>query len=215
NAYCHGDVAAYRALILLKDVDPDEYDGLDPEMWAKWAPVVVVVPKETGTESGEFDALIAADASDKAPTEFARTVQWLIRAERRRSPAQPPPQSPQPAPSAVISPFWILRTLRKCWGSKALKEMVFAELKNHTNSPAQFESLLEPLLEAEFAPARYFAASRLTARRLRTPNHRPFGFAAATQLAAHSLALCWPLIWKQVLNDRQFGADLFLKIAHE
>jgi hypothetical protein len=46
-------------------------------------------------------------------------------------------------------------------------------------------TLLEPLLDAEFAPARDFATSRLTARRRRTPNHRPFAFAAATQLAAH------------------------------
>jgi hypothetical protein len=75
NAYQRGDLAAYRALILLKDVDPEAYNGLAPEVWAKWAPVVVAVPKETETESGEFDALIAADACDKAPTEFARTVQ--------------------------------------------------------------------------------------------------------------------------------------------
>lgn len=215
NAYQRGDLAAYRALILLKDVDPDAYDHLDPKVWAKWAPVVVGVPKETGTESGEFDELIASDACNKAPTEFARTVQWLIRTERRRARAQPPPQPPQPASSASMSPFWILRTLRKCWGSTALKEMVFAEVKNRTNSPAQFESLLEPLLDAEFAPARHFAASRLTPYRLCTPNHRPFAFAAATQLAAHSSAFCWPLIWKQVLNDRQFGGDLFLKLAHE
>ena len=40
-------------------------------------------------------------------------------------------------------------------------------------------------------------------------------FAAATQLASHFPALCWPLIWKLVLNDSQFGADLFLKLAHE
>jgi hypothetical protein len=215
NGCRRSDLAAHRALILIKDADSEAYDRLDPEIWAKWAPVVVAVPKETGTESGEFDALITADACDKAPTEFARTVQWLIRAERRRARAQPPPQPPHPALSAAISPFWILRTLHKCWGSAALKEMVFAELKNRTNSPAQFESLLEPLLNAEFAPARDLAASRLTPYRLRTPDHRPFGFAAATQLAAHSPAFCWPLIWRQVLNDSQFGSDLFLKLAHE
>jgi hypothetical protein len=93
--------------------------------------------------------------------------------------------------------------------------MVFAELKNRNNSPAQFEALLEPLLTAEFAPARDFAASRLTGRRLRSADHRPYAFAAATQLAAHSAGSCWPLIWQHVLNDPQFGVDLFLKLAHE
>jgi hypothetical protein len=93
--------------------------------------------------------------------------------------------------------------------------MVFAELKNRTNSPAQFEALLEPLLQAEFTPARDFAASRLTTRRLRGTNSRPYGFAAATLLAAHSAGSSWPLIWGHVLNDNQFGAGLFLKLAHE
>ena len=54
--------------------------------------------------------------------------------------------------------------------------MAFAELKNRNNSPAQFEALLEPLLTAEFAPARDFAASQLTGRRLRNANHRPYAF---------------------------------------
>jgi hypothetical protein len=127
----------------------------------------------------------------------------------------PPPQPSQPPQASGISPFWILRTLGKCWGSSALKEMVFAELKNRNNSLAQFESLLEPLLTADFAPARDFAAVRLTTRRLRSTNHRPYAFAAATQLAAHSSGSCWPLIWQHVLNDQQFGVDLFLKLAHE
>ena len=215
NAYQRGDLAAYRALILLKEVAPEGYDRLAPLVWAKWAPVVVAVPKETGAENGEFDALIASDACDNAPAQFARTVQWLIRAERRRARAQPPPQPPHPAAAAGISPFWILQTLRKCWGSIHLKEMVLAELKNRTNSPAQFEALLAPLLEADFAPARDFAASRLTARRLRSENHRPYAFAAAAQLAAHRAGSCWPLLWQHILDDRQFGVDLFLKIAYE
>jgi len=93
--------------------------------------------------------------------------------------------------------------------------MVFAELRNRNNSPAQCEALLEPLLTAEFAPARDFAIGLLTGRRLRSANGRPYAFAAATQLMAHSAAQCWPLIWKHVLNDRPFGSDLFLKLAHE
>src|SRR4029077_2533049 len=85
NNYPHGDLSAYRALVLLRDVDPEAYEHLDLTVWVKWAPVVVAVPKETGTENGKYYDSIAADASAKAPAEFARTVRWLIRAERRRS----------------------------------------------------------------------------------------------------------------------------------
>ena len=221
NTYRHDDLSAYRALVLMRDVDPQAYEHLDLTVWVKWAPVVVAVPKQTGTENGKLDEAMTSDACAKAPAAFARTVQWLIRNERRRSRIPPPPQPSQPpetsgiSPSSGISPFWIIRTLGECWRSIALKEMAFAELKNRNNSPAQFEALLEPLLTAEFAPARDFAASQLTGRRLRNANHRPYAFAAATQLAAHSAGSCWPLLWQQVVGDGQFGPELFLKIAHE
>jgi hypothetical protein len=221
NTYRHGDLSAYRALVLMRNADPQAYERLDPAVWATWAPVVVAVPKETGTENGKLDEAMTSDACAKAPAAFARTVQWLIRNERRRSRIPPPPQPAQPpqttgiSPSAGISPFWIIRTLGKCWTSTALKDMVFAELKNRNNSPAQFEALLEPLLTAEFAPAQDFAVSRLTGRRLRNANQRPYAFAAATQLATHSAGSCWPLLWRQVVGDAQFGTELSLKIAHE
>jgi len=214
TAYRRGDLAAYRALILLKEVDPEAYEGLDAALWAKWSPVVVAVPKETGTESGEFDEVIACDACDKAPLPFARTVQWLLRAERRRIRARPAPQPPQPS-QPEISPFRILRTLDKCWRSTALKEVVFAELKNRNNSPAQCEALLGPLLEACFEPARNFAIGLLTRRNLHSVNKRPYALAAATQLLAHPAARCWPQIWKYVLSDAPFGSDLFLRFARE
>jgi hypothetical protein len=209
NTYTYGDLSGYRALVLLRDVDRGAYQRLDHSVWAKWAPVVVAVPKDTSTENSEYHDAIAADSSAKAPVEFARTVQWLIRAERRRSRAHPPSQSPQ------IGPFWILRTLDACWNSETLKEMVFTELKNRNNSPAQCEALLEPLLKAGFPPARNFAIRLLNGRRLRRANGRSYALVAAAQLLAYSAAQCWPLIWQHVPSDKPFGSDLFLKFAHE
>jgi hypothetical protein len=133
NQYMHSDIAAYCALVLLKEVEPDIYNDLDVAVWEKWTPVVVAVPKETGTEEGQFHDSIASDAATKAPHEFARTVQRLIRAERRRSRAQP-----NQTPGAT--PFTILHTLDQCWHSLALKEVVYAEIKNRNNSPAQCEA---------------------------------------------------------------------------
>jgi hypothetical protein len=82
--------------------------------------------------------------------------------------------------------------------------MTFAELRNRNNSPAQCEALLEPLLKADFVPARDFAIGLLTGRNLRSESRRGYAFAAATQLLAHFAAQCWPLIWKHILSDRPF-----------
>src|SRR5712671_1937501 len=135
--------------------------------------------RETGTEEGQFYDSIASDAATNAPDEFARTVQRLIRIERRRSRAQPPQVS-----GGI--PFFILRTLDECWGSVALREVVYAELKNRNNSPAQLEALLECLLKASFEPARNLALRLFSPRRLQTAKGRAYAMAAATQLLVHT-----------------------------
>jgi hypothetical protein len=204
-----GDLSAYRGLVLLQEVDREAYDHLDERVWAKWAPVVVAVPKETGTVEGKFHDAIAADASAKAPSEFAHTVRRLIRGERRRDRAQSQPQPPG------MIPFLILRTLDECWSSPILKDVVYTELKNRKNSPSQCEALLEPLLRVGFAPACEFATRLLTTKRRRAVHLRPYAQAAATQLLVHCAAQSWPVVWHHIRTDRPFGSDLFLKVAHE
>jgi hypothetical protein len=54
------------------------------------------------------------------------------------------------------------------------------ELTNRNNSPPQFESLLQPLLQAGFEPSRKFAMGMLRAPSRTTPNRRPY------TLAGHS-----------------------------
>jgi hypothetical protein len=208
DRYMHSDVAAYRALALLKEIERHIYDDLSVTIWAKWAPVVVAMPRETGTEEGQFYDSIASDAVTNAPDEFARTVQRLIRIERRRSRAQPPQVS-----GGI--PFFILRTLHECWGSVALREVVYAELKNRHNSPAQLEALLECLLKASFEPARNLALRLFSPKRLQTAKGRAYAMAAATQLLVHDSVRSWPKIWKHISTDRTFGSDLFLKVGHD
>ena len=207
NTYMHSDVAAYRALALLKEVDPDTYDGLYAVVWKKWTPVVVAVPKESGSEEAQFHDTIASDAVTNAPEEFAQTVQQLIRLERRRSRTQ--------SNQTTITPFFILRTLDQCWHSPALKEVVYAELKNRNNSPAQCEALLGCLLKASYEPACEFALRLFTPSRIRTANGRSRALAAAAHLLIYNASRSWTTIWRCISKDVSFGCDLFLKIGHE
>jgi hypothetical protein len=212
NSYRHSDLSAYRALVLIREVERETYDSLDPVIWARWAPVVVAVPKETGAVEGKYHDQIAADASAKAPHEFALTVRRLIRGERRRTRAQA--QTSQPKPIAGVS-FLVLRTLDECWGNKTLREVVYSELKNRNNSPAQCEALLEPLLRAGYEPARDFAAHLLTNVCRGTSSRQLYLLAVATQLLAHCATRSWPAVWKLISADQQLGCDLFQKLGHE
>jgi len=58
---------------------------LSPEIWRKWAAVIVAVQKDMGGDDGKVHEYILGDAVRKASREAADTVQRLIRLERRRS----------------------------------------------------------------------------------------------------------------------------------
>ena len=122
TTYKRSDYSAYRALLLLNELDRGTYAQLDVSMWHKWAPVVIAIPKETGTEEAKCYEVITADAIRKAPVEVAQTIQHLIRAERRRN-----RRAPQ---NAGGTPFFILHSLGDHWDAAELQEVLHGELQN-------------------------------------------------------------------------------------
>lgn len=203
GSYKYSDYAAYRALILLRQMRREIYDGLEHDIWRKWAPVVAAVDRLTGAEEAELHDTIAAEACHAAPAEFAETIRKLIRAERAKA-----PKNPDKAQQLV--PFFVLRRIEKCGGNSAIKEIIFAELQNPANSPWQFQALLEPLLEAGFEPARELAIGTLEETR---PERRGFVLAAAFGLVSFSAIHVWPRIWALVLQREDIGKELFLQLA--
>jgi hypothetical protein len=203
NEYKRSDYAAYRALVLLRETRRAAYDGFGPDLWRKWAPLIAAVDRLTGAEEADLHDSIASEALSAAPTEFAETVQKLIQAERAKTPKNPD-QTQQ------LMPFLILRRLAKCWGSTAIKNVAFDELRNPENSPAQFQALTEPLLEAGFDLARGYAISILADAR---PERRDYLLAAAFGLANFCATHAWPEIWKLALDREDFGEELFLRLA--
>jgi hypothetical protein len=205
TSYKLSDYSAYRALLLLYELDHAAYTQFDTTVWRKWASVVVAVPKETGTEEARLHEAIEADALVNAPHEVARTIQQLIRVERRRSRRNP--QNPGG------SPFFILRTLPEGWDAPELNAVVHNELTNRNNSPSQFESLLRPLLQAGFEPSRKLAMGMLRAPSRAIPNRRPYTLASAAGLLLTNPREAWPTVWRWIEADPAFGAELFQQMG--
>jgi hypothetical protein len=196
----YDDFAAFRAMILLRDFDEPAYRAIEPHTWAKWAPVVVAIPKSTGSGKPKFQDEVVADALTAAPVEFVSAVRDIMRRERARAQETAATQS-----QVVGSSFSILRQLEGCWASEALKAGVFAELQGE-NTEGQFASILDLLLTAQFVPARELATARLKSR-------QPNPMATAISLATHCPEETWPDIWKMVVDDPPFGQSFFLNIA--
>ncbi len=158
----------------------------------------------TGAVEARLHDDIAAEASIAAPVEFAGTVGKLIRAERAKTPKEPDK-------TQQLVPFFILRRIAKCWGCSTLKNVAFAQLQDQENSPAQFQALLEPLLEAGFDPAREYAIRLLADAR---PERRDYALAAAIGLMSFCARLVWVDIWRLVLDHEDIGEELFRRLAN-
>jgi hypothetical protein len=198
------DLAAYRALILLKELEPAVYDLIPAATWAKWAPAIASVSKHTGSEQLKLHLTVVADALAAAPAEFVSAIRQIMSSERARAAADPK------TPVLPGASFFVLRDLDGCWVSEALKQGIFAELCDQTNSEDQFRTILETLLISGFAPARDYAIAILA------PDHAesgPRALIAASALAMYCAAAAWPVIWKRVSNDPVFARDVFLKLG--
>jgi hypothetical protein len=196
------DLAAFRALLLLREFDMPAYHALTVETWRKWTPAVVALPKMSGSEKAEFRSEVVADALAAAPVEFVQTVRELMKRERVKTAAAAAGQPPAPGTS-----FYLLREFEGCWDNEALKDGMFAELRDSTNTEDQFSAILDMLLKAKFVPARDLAVSLLE-----TPG-REHALAAAVSAATYWTPGAWPAVWKSVTADPDFAQTFFLRIA--
>jgi hypothetical protein len=79
NTLRRNDLAAYRAMILLKQQDPSAYDGISPDAWEKWAASVVASPKDSSVSTkSKLQAGIVADALKAAPVQFVSAVRGMV-----------------------------------------------------------------------------------------------------------------------------------------
>jgi hypothetical protein len=200
------DVAAFRALLLLREHNQSGYQQISAATWAKWAPVVAALPKSTGSQKSKLLTEVVSDALKFAPTEFVGAISQIMRAERARVAA-----STLEMPQVPGASFFVLRELDNCWNSEPLKMGIFNELRNDTNSEDQFGAILEPLLAAQFAPARVYAIDLLATV---DAKHGRYSLEAAVALARHNAAEAWPTIWKLLVDDPAFGQQFFVKFAY-
>jgi hypothetical protein len=198
----HSDLSAFRAFLLLKEHDLKTYRNIQIDVWRKWAPVIAAIPR-SNVDGKSSQGQVIIDALDAAPVEFVGTVRKIIQAERRR-------QSKATDKSQIVpgGSFFIIRLLEGCWDNEALKEGVFAELKNRNNSTDQFACILDVLLDAEFLPA-HAAALGYVKRGPKEPRAMP----SAISLAVHKPGRGWAEIWKLIESDEALGEKFFLEMG--
>lgn len=206
NSVNFSDLAALRALVLLREFEPTVYAELSPALWQKWAPAIVALPQETGTEQSKVLDEILADATAKASTEVASTVLTLIRCERRRH------EDTAESSREGVSSFSFLRRIKSDCHSVPLWEGLLQELADEANTPEQFATLLDVLLDAKVESAKHLALGRFEAW-LPSPRDRTRAGSAAAVLLKHDAAAYWPQLWPAFLSDIELGREVILRLG--
>ena len=200
------DLAAYRALILLREEAPEVYGSLDTATWTKWAPLVVTVPKGSGTERAKLHDAITADALAAAPDVVANTVSALIHMERKQ------PLAPNQPQNGTLPPFYFLNQLQPNPDDEALVAALRRELDNARNTPAQYAALLSFLVRSGSTDAIDHGLSKLQPWPC-PPDQRDIALTVAATLLEDEGLIGWPVIWLVVQADQDFGRELFLKVV--
>jgi hypothetical protein len=193
------DLAALRALLLLRQVNLGAYEALPTTIWQKWAPAVVALPRLGVVDKYPDAQATTRDALAKAPAEFIGTVVKIIRTEKALE------RSAAGRPNTVLR-FQILRDLEGCWDSEALKTAIFQELTAPDLTAAEHATLLGALLEVEFEPAIEHAVAALE-----TPDHD--ALETAKVIVEHVPVRAWPALWAKLAQDDELARAVFLYAA--
>ncbi|MGK9232209.1 hypothetical protein KXS07_10455 [Inquilinus limosus] len=207
DSVTYSDLAAYRALVLLKELRPDTYRTLGAPLWRKWASMIVAVPRETGTEASKLHDEITADATAAAPAEIAETVLTLVRSEKQR---QRNAEQPQPE---VMPSFLFLLQFNPVQENQHLTAGLLRELADDQTTPQQIAAILEFLLQRKVTAAREQALSLFEPWPC-APERRAHALSAAAALLEYDMAAAWPRLWSVITADTEFGRELFLRVAH-
>jgi len=202
GSHYHADLAAFRALILLKEQDPVAYSRVSLASWHKWAPAIASIVQDIEDKAPAAQLEVLADAVTKAPDAFTMAVRTQIRRERSKVLKKTTTVAP-------LTSFLLLRGLKGVWNNQTLCAGVFEELRDPRNTADQFIVLLDLLLRAKYVPARADALAGLTGHAFDADR----AAATAAALVSESLLEAWPVVWPLIVEDDSFGRAFFVELS--
>jgi hypothetical protein len=188
--------AAYRGLRLLFEERREVVDALESDVWARWAPVIVGWPQQSGEEE-TFSRCVITRLVHHAPGQAA---EWLDKAILRERGSHPIYTVESFSRSVV----------------EAVEEVVLARARDRRFEPVQRASLVEFLIGEGAATGWKLARRLVVASAVRSPGRRrELAVRVAAVLVAHSEDAAWGRIWPLIELDEAFGRDLISILAVE
>ena len=195
NLLDQADFAGYRALRLLAQERPGFLGSLAPDVWQKWAQVIVGSPTPLGGSDDKVHQELVELAYWHASGDVIAAMLVLIDNENRDH-------------------EWISihGKLDRCWDAQ-LSAALSCKVRDPNLKPSCMGSLLEPLLKHSVAEAKTFAESLVTVPLPRDGPERKRAVEAATMLLAHAEDGGWGSVWPPIQADDAFGHEVISAVA--
>ena len=186
------DMAGYRAFRLIGDLEPSFLQGLSPDIWKKWAPVLLAAPVD---DDPGAQATFVSMAYPHAQAEVIRTLLKLIDKE-----------------NASNGTVFATRDLGDLWDN-ALSQALHTKLQDAALKPGSIRALLEKLLEHRDDSAIEFALARATRPGRRGTPERAVAVVCAELLLRLVPERSWSAVWAVMRRIPAFGVELALAMS--
>jgi len=186
--------AVYKALRLLLTEDPEWVLGLSPEVWRRWAPIIVAYPRY-GNEQGDIE--LASLAYTHGAEEVLDTLRTLIKGTTTGC-------------SAVTS----IARMESCWDD-SLAACAVEKVRDPSIDVPQFGTLLNILLAHGSIDGEAYARSLVSAAKPIAVDHRPRAALAAYMLLRHTAAGGWDVVLPAMRADADLCDSLATRLADD
>jgi predicted NACHT family NTPase len=194
NTFNRPALAGCRAFLLLIKESLDFLKNLVPEIWQRWAPVIVAAPSSNQHKDSYLELVKYAYLN--APEEFIKTLITLINKENQEH-----------------DYLFVINRLDKCWDEQ-LKLTLLEKAKDPSLKPKCIGQLLEELLKQGLTEARDLAKSLIIYPLPSSENERDKALIAARVLIENSEPSNWSFIWTLIQQDSSFGRKVLELVAH-
>ncbi|MDF5729240.1 MAG: CHAT domain-containing protein [Rhizonema sp. PD38] len=194
NTYDLSELAGCRALQLLLQEIPEFLDTLSPELWRRWASVIVGFPHNNQRE--HYYTELVKRAYINAPCETLNTLVFIIDKKNEEQ----------------HSDIFIFDKFERCWDER-FKAALLKKAKDTAINSKFMGQLIEILLKHESTGAREFAQTLVTFP-LTSEEAYQKAVVAAKILVECAEPNSWIVVWSAIQQDTDFGREVFEEVAN-
>lgn len=196
NSFRYSALAGYRSLRILSEKDPDFISIIPPDIWKKWAAVILDYPNAREDKDKKIRQRLIKEAYKNAPSEFVRALIILVDHE-----------------NAEHGSVHINRELKDFW-DEHLAAVLVDKVQDERLSAKSLGNLLTDLLVNQVDEAKVFAESLIPLSLPTDGEARAKAIIAAKMLMLYAEDAGWSVVWSAIQQDPKFGREVIESVSY-